>query len=260
MHKAFAYSCAWFLTNTFLVVNMVIYYIFKKPLPMPLWYLNGFCTPLQGFYIFVIYLFPQVTALKRKSKKNPLTWRQALVQAFWSKGAKPRNYGGRNVPVGNRLRQDENKKGKIGTLFKKKEKKNGAIQEEKKKSQAPSSSTRTNTTVNSVSTRPLTSQTSSKFAANESGSTFTSTRLHISSSHHSASGFHSDVQEDESATNENKVELGHMTMKEGDEIGTSVGVGDEKSNTIREENKEDPELALADSRASEVDLEQNLSE
>lgn len=39
-------------------------------------------------YNFIIYFVPRILSVKNKSKRNPLSWRQATVKAFWSKGGK----------------------------------------------------------------------------------------------------------------------------------------------------------------------------
>jgi len=105
---------------------------------------------------------------------------------------------------------------------------------------------------------------SSRFAPDASGPNFTSSGLNVSSMHHISSRFEPtvredvkevdtemaspfdnrvaptactepvDVQEHESVTHENIVELGHMTTKGEDENGMSVRNDDEKSRTTRE--------------------------
>eukprot|EP00554_Chaetoceros_debilis_P013991 CAMPEP_0194128546 /NCGR_PEP_ID=MMETSP0150-20130528/61116_1 /TAXON_ID=122233 /ORGANISM="Chaetoceros debilis, Strain MM31A-1" /LENGTH=232 /DNA_ID=CAMNT_0038822553 /DNA_START=1182 /DNA_END=1883 /DNA_ORIENTATION=+ len=55
-------------------------------------YFYNVTDPLSGFYNFIVFIYPAVIRLKN-SKKNKLSWYQALVQAFWSKGAKRKNQG-----------------------------------------------------------------------------------------------------------------------------------------------------------------------
>uniref|UniRef100_A0A7S3V9H5 G-protein coupled receptors family 1 profile domain-containing protein n=1 Tax=Chaetoceros debilis TaxID=122233 RepID=A0A7S3V9H5_9STRA len=194
MNKAISYSSSWFLTNIFLFVNLVTFYIAKKNVPIPTFYMNNIFTPLQGLYNLAIYLLPKAVALKNKSKKNKLSWRQALVQAFLSKGPKQRNTRGRNVVSSQkRLRQDEGKKGKLNIFRKKEEKKE--IQAVPTSS-AQSRSTSRYATTNPTSTTPLTLLSSSRFASDVSGSNFTSSGLNVSSTHHISSSFEPTVHED----------------------------------------------------------------
>eukprot|EP00554_Chaetoceros_debilis_P016327 CAMPEP_0194127228 /NCGR_PEP_ID=MMETSP0150-20130528/60410_1 /TAXON_ID=122233 /ORGANISM="Chaetoceros debilis, Strain MM31A-1" /LENGTH=209 /DNA_ID=CAMNT_0038821141 /DNA_START=1459 /DNA_END=2085 /DNA_ORIENTATION=+ len=51
-------------------------------------------TPLQGVYNLAIFMHPKILSAKR-SKRDDLSWRQAFVKAFWSKG-KEKKTGRRN--------------------------------------------------------------------------------------------------------------------------------------------------------------------
>jgi len=85
LHRALAFSIAYFLAWLFVIIGMVLG-IANVEYPTPLLYLANIFNPLQGFFNFVIYFYPKVTSVKSKGDDNR-TWFQAFKIAFW---------GGRN--------------------------------------------------------------------------------------------------------------------------------------------------------------------
>ena len=53
-------------------------------------------TPLQGLYNFLVFLSPKVRSAKR-SKRNKLTWGQAFIKAYMSKGERRRTEGNTRI-------------------------------------------------------------------------------------------------------------------------------------------------------------------
>jgi len=87
VHKAIAYSSAWFITFGFYIIGYV--FIFAgKPWPIGMAYLNSILLPLQGVFNLIIFMHPKVV-LAKKDKK--LTWCGAFKKAFWSRGAEASN-------------------------------------------------------------------------------------------------------------------------------------------------------------------------
>jgi len=89
MYKAMAYTLGYSLTWIFMLFYFFMGDVFKKPVPIEVVYLANVFIPIQGVYNFIIYFVPRILSVKNKSKRNPLSWRQATVKAFWSKGGKP---------------------------------------------------------------------------------------------------------------------------------------------------------------------------
>lgn len=105
MHKAIAYSISWFLTYIFLYV---LYFKIPSGASWELFYLNTIFTPLQGLYNLLIYLYPIIVSIKNKSKRRKeekLTWMQAFLKAFWSKGGEQRS--------NSKIVRPQNKKSKL---------------------------------------------------------------------------------------------------------------------------------------------------
>ena len=80
LHMALAYSMAWvFVWIPFILVSLHRSY--------PTEILNGCFTPLQGLYNFLVFMSPKVRNAKR-SRIVDVTWIQAFVKAYLSRGAK----------------------------------------------------------------------------------------------------------------------------------------------------------------------------
>jgi len=88
MYKALAYTLGYSLTWIFMLFYFFMGDVFKKPVPIEVVYLANVFIPIQGVYNFIIYFVPRILSVKNKSKRVPLSWRQATVKAFWSKGGK----------------------------------------------------------------------------------------------------------------------------------------------------------------------------
>ena len=85
VHKALAYTIAYFVTYTFPLITSVQYFAGKET-SFALSMLSSIFYPLQGFFNFLVFVYPKVTSAKR-SKKNP-SWFQAFVTALKSRGDK----------------------------------------------------------------------------------------------------------------------------------------------------------------------------
>lgn len=97
LFRAFAYSCAWFLTWIFYIPSATIAFVFNATNPRTLLYMLVIFQPLQGVYNLAIYMHPKILSAKRKSKiDNNITWWRAFVTAFWSKGSDKTRRGRRN--------------------------------------------------------------------------------------------------------------------------------------------------------------------
>ena len=84
MHRAFAYAVAYFL-SWFFVIFRVAMSLAGYEWNIVIWYLTSITSPLQGFYNLIIFLYPKVLSAKR-SKRDNLTWFQAITKALWSRG------------------------------------------------------------------------------------------------------------------------------------------------------------------------------
>ena len=107
LYKAFAYAVAGFLTWVFNFVNVGIDAAGMK-VPVGLEYWTHIFTPLQGLYNLLIFMYPEVISAKR-SKKDNLTWPQAIMKAFWSKG-QPRR-GNKSITTKGRVEKLRKKHG-----------------------------------------------------------------------------------------------------------------------------------------------------
>jgi hypothetical protein len=97
MFKTFAYCCAWLLTWIFYVPLMIVANVFDSSNPPALVYLMIIFHPLQGLYNLAIYMHPKILWAKKKSKGGSnITWWQAFVTAFWSKGSDKKKRGCRS--------------------------------------------------------------------------------------------------------------------------------------------------------------------
>eukprot|EP00580_Thalassiosira_gravida_P008688 CAMPEP_0201629500 /NCGR_PEP_ID=MMETSP0493-20130528/4148_1 /ASSEMBLY_ACC=CAM_ASM_000838 /TAXON_ID=420259 /ORGANISM="Thalassiosira gravida, Strain GMp14c1" /LENGTH=172 /DNA_ID=CAMNT_0048100513 /DNA_START=1 /DNA_END=519 /DNA_ORIENTATION=- len=84
MHRAIAYSAAYFLAWSWLIIGSV-FGLANVEQPEPMIYLANFLNPLQGFFNFVIYIYPKAMAAKSRGD-DTMTWFQAFKIAFWGGG------------------------------------------------------------------------------------------------------------------------------------------------------------------------------
>ena len=90
LNKAFAYSMAWAATYT---MSIVLYSMEQTQtnITFPVIVPYTATQPMQGILNFLIFIYPRVKSAK-SSKKDNLTWPQALKKALTSRGRKrPRN-------------------------------------------------------------------------------------------------------------------------------------------------------------------------
>lgn len=59
-------------------------------------YFTSVCLPLQGLFNLAIFMHPAILSAKNSTKEN-LTWWQAFLKAFWSKGLDKKKRGGRRA-------------------------------------------------------------------------------------------------------------------------------------------------------------------
>jgi len=81
LNRAIAYSISYFLTWSFSMIG-VGFDVANVEWPTAIWYLTSIFNPLQGFFNFVIYIFPKVMRAKSRGGDNT-TWFQAFKIAFW---------------------------------------------------------------------------------------------------------------------------------------------------------------------------------
>uniref|UniRef100_A0A7S3QE63 G-protein coupled receptors family 1 profile domain-containing protein n=1 Tax=Chaetoceros debilis TaxID=122233 RepID=A0A7S3QE63_9STRA len=85
LYKAAAYSIAYLITWSIIAVHLIIGVRSGSPA------LRVFFVvfiPLQGLFNLIIFMYPRVLSAKSSNKDN-LTWRQAVVSAFKSRGEDP---------------------------------------------------------------------------------------------------------------------------------------------------------------------------
>lgn len=85
LYKGVAYSFSLFVTWASYLPAVFLTYFSAAKMPILLVYVTIIFNPLQGVYNLSIYMQPRVLSAK-KSKKDNLSWWQAFVKAFWSKG------------------------------------------------------------------------------------------------------------------------------------------------------------------------------
>jgi len=93
-YKGLWYSGAFFLSFSMSMIITCAYYYFGFMMPFWTFVIRDAFMPLQGFYNLLIYFLPRVKATKRR-KREPRTWLQATIKAFWSRGAVPKGSRGR---------------------------------------------------------------------------------------------------------------------------------------------------------------------
>ena len=88
--KALLYSIAYFATYIFVFVSSMYYWV-GRDVPFGLNMATNIIFPLQGFFNFVVYMFPRVRSARKKTKKG---WFQSFWTGLKSRGDKknrPRN-------------------------------------------------------------------------------------------------------------------------------------------------------------------------
>ena len=90
LHMAIGYGVAWFFT----FAPYILYYFSKTEIPLVL----PIFTPLQGLYNLIVYMSPKVRSA-HISRIRKVSWREAIVKAWLSKGEerKGRGFRPRNI-------------------------------------------------------------------------------------------------------------------------------------------------------------------
>ena len=97
MYKGLACSCSWIISwGTMIYAVLFLQMVGKVPHLALLYVMNVFW-PLQGLFNLAIYMHPKILKAKASAREN-LTWWQAFVKAFWSKGLDKKKMGGRRGP------------------------------------------------------------------------------------------------------------------------------------------------------------------
>eukprot|EP00579_Thalassiosira_antarctica_P024422 CAMPEP_0201986796 /NCGR_PEP_ID=MMETSP0904-20121228/91460_1 /ASSEMBLY_ACC=CAM_ASM_000553 /TAXON_ID=420261 /ORGANISM="Thalassiosira antarctica, Strain CCMP982" /LENGTH=468 /DNA_ID=CAMNT_0048540873 /DNA_START=210 /DNA_END=1617 /DNA_ORIENTATION=- len=136
MHRALAYSIAYFLTWSWAISNGILM-VAGVPIPLALAYLSMIFSPLQGLFTLIIFMQPKVMRIVylnhlhatksdecQKIKGGNLSWCEAIAKAFWPAGT----VGKRNTPD----RGTGGKKNTLDTAVRK----SSEIEEEKTEIQA----------------------------------------------------------------------------------------------------------------------------
>mmetsp|Transcript_10408 Transcript_10408/g.19144 ORF Transcript_10408/g.19144 Transcript_10408/m.19144 type:complete len:387 (+) Transcript_10408:597-1757(+) len=111
LHRVIAYSVSYVLTWSFSIIG-IGFEIANMEWPTALWYLANIFNPLQGFFNFVIYIFPKVIRAKSRGDDN-MTWFQAFKIAFMG-GETGRATGRPRQEPCNRIPQAPG--GRVGTM------------------------------------------------------------------------------------------------------------------------------------------------
>jgi hypothetical protein len=94
LHMAAGYALAW----AFVCIPAIMVGLFLRQSYETLIFL-AFLTPLQGLFNFLTFMSPKVRSAKRSRRGENLTWRQAFIKAYLSRGDRRRT--GRNLSSGN---------------------------------------------------------------------------------------------------------------------------------------------------------------
>jgi len=87
LQRAFAYTCSFCLTWSWLIIELGIT-VAGAEVPIVLLYLVNIFTPLQGSWNLLIFIYPKVIAAKAKG--SDVTWWQAFVSVFFSQKGRGR--------------------------------------------------------------------------------------------------------------------------------------------------------------------------
>lgn len=107
LQKALAYSCAWICTYIFVIIALLIRLIGgKEKVPSSIVLLVNIFHPLQGFYNFIIYIYPSVIHFRKNENGtgSRISWFQAFLQAIKSRGhiVAPRRRRNVSIPHSNK--------------------------------------------------------------------------------------------------------------------------------------------------------------
>jgi hypothetical protein len=94
LHMATSYALAWALVW---IPFMIAFFLNKSS--YELYIFNACLTPLQGLFNFLVFMSPKVRNAKRSRRGENLTWHQAFIKAYMSRGERRR--AGRNLSSGN---------------------------------------------------------------------------------------------------------------------------------------------------------------
>jgi len=101
LHMAAGYSLAWALV---IIPFMIFFYLHQSYAAV---ILNACLTPLQGLFNFLVFMSPKVRSAKQAPRRGEnLTWRQAFIKAYMSRGERRRtcrNLSSRNTRTGSRV-------------------------------------------------------------------------------------------------------------------------------------------------------------
>jgi hypothetical protein len=89
LHMAAGYALAW----TFVFLPFMVPFFLRQSYELNI--LAACLTPLQGLFNFLVFMSPKVRSAKQPRKGENLTWRQAFIKAYMSRGERRRM--GRNL-------------------------------------------------------------------------------------------------------------------------------------------------------------------
>jgi hypothetical protein len=93
LYMAAGYALAW----AFVWIPFMILYYFHESHATSI--LLACLNPLQGLFNFLVYMSPKVRSAKQPRRGDNLSWRQAFIKAYMSRGERRRT--GRNLSSGN---------------------------------------------------------------------------------------------------------------------------------------------------------------
>ena len=98
LHMAAGYAFAW----AFVQIPFIFYFFLHESYAKAI--LNACLTPLQGLFNFLVFMSPKVRSAKRPRRGEKMTWCQAFIKAYMSRGERKRmgeNLTSRNTRTGN---------------------------------------------------------------------------------------------------------------------------------------------------------------
>ena len=93
MNRALSYSFAFFSTYLFPIIISIRTLSGVESGPA-LSILARVFFPLQGFFNFLVFIYPKVEHLKKSSRGEGISWYKAFVKAIQSRGQRPKNGNG----------------------------------------------------------------------------------------------------------------------------------------------------------------------
>jgi hypothetical protein len=85
---AAGYSLAWALVY---IPFMIAFFLLNSHATL---LLAACLTPLQGLFNFLVFMSPKVRSAKQPRRGENLTWRQAFIKAYMSRGERRKTGGG----------------------------------------------------------------------------------------------------------------------------------------------------------------------